>query len=30
VLGIVLFGTGLSLFTRELRRRFAPAPARNE
>jgi len=30
VLGIVLFGAGLSLFTRELRRRSAPAPARNE
>jgi hypothetical protein len=30
VLGIVLFGAGLSLFTRELRRRSAPAPVRNE
>lgn len=30
LLGIVLFGAGLSLFTRELRRRSAPDPARNE
>ena len=30
VLGIVLFGGGLSLFVRELRRRSAPAPARSK
>jgi len=30
LLGIVLFGGGLSLFVRELRRRSVPAPARSE
>jgi len=30
LLGIVLFGAGLSLFSRELRRRSVPAPARTK